>query len=172
MFNEINGIPAHPLLVHFAVVFVLLLVAGSVVYAVVPFLRRRIGWAVIALAIVAPACAWFAKEAGESLRAARFAQPGLPADIIADLDDHQRFGELTEYFTLGLGVATLLLVLVSVARGRVPVAEGGDGEPMPKRNTGALIATVGLSAVVLVLAGLTAYYIYETGDSGARMVWS
>ncbi|MBB5870472.1 putative membrane protein [Allocatelliglobosispora scoriae] len=172
MFNEINGIPAHPLLVHFAVVFVLLLVVGSVVYALVPFLRKRIGWAVVALAIVAPVCAWFAKEAGESLRAARFAVPGLPANIVAGLDDHQRFGELTEYFSLGLGVATLLLVLVSTARGRATVAEGGDGEPMPKRSTGALIATVGLSIVVVVLAGFTAYYIYKTGDSGAKLVWS
>jgi len=51
-------------------------------------------------------------------------------------------------------VAVLLFVLVAVARGRAPKAEGGDGAPMPKRSKGALVATVGLGAVVLALAAL------------------
>lgn len=171
MFRDFNGIPAHPLVVHFAIVFVLLLVAGSVIYAVVPPLRRRIGWAVVLLAVVAPVCAFVAREAGESLKSILVDQ-GAPPELIARIDNHQHLGNLTLYYSLGLGVAALLLVLVSVARGRATVAEGGDGTPMPKRDTGALVTTIGLSVVVLVLAVLTAYYVYKAGDSGAKMVWA
>lgn len=171
MFKEINGIPAHPLLVHFAIVFVLLLVAGALVYALVPPLRKKIGWAVVLLAIAAPLAAWVAKLAGDQLRALRISQ-GNPAEIIAKIDQHRNFGQLTVYYSLGLGVAVLLLVLVSTARGRASKAEGGDDAPMPKRNTGAMIVTVGLSVVVVALALVTAYYVYKAGDSGAKMIWA
>jgi uncharacterized membrane protein len=166
LFNEINGIPAHPLLVHFAIVFVLLLVAGSAVYVLVPPVRRKISWAVVLLAVVGPLCAWFAKMAGDNLKAKLFA-----ANPTAAINAHQHNGELTEYFSLGLGVAVLLFVLVAVARGRAPKSEGGDGGPMPKRSKGAMIATVGLGAVVLALAVLTAIYVTLAGDTGAHLVW-
>ena len=54
MFNTIGGIPAHPLLIHAAVIFIPLLILGAVVYALWPRARVRIGWAVVALAPLAP----------------------------------------------------------------------------------------------------------------------
>ncbi len=55
MFDQINGLPVHALVVHAAVVFVPLLVLGAIAYAVVPRWRPRVGWAVVLLAIAAPA---------------------------------------------------------------------------------------------------------------------
>ncbi|HEX2356851.1 MAG TPA: hypothetical protein VHI50_10380, partial [Micromonosporaceae bacterium] len=67
MFEEILGVPAHPLLVHAAVVFVPLLIAAALAYALVPALRGRVGWAVALLAVAAPLAAWFATLSGNRL---------------------------------------------------------------------------------------------------------
>ena len=53
MFDRISGLPAHPLIVHAAVVLVPLLALGAIVYAVVPPLRKHFRWAVGLLAIAA-----------------------------------------------------------------------------------------------------------------------
>ena len=45
MFDQINGLPVHVLVLHAAVVFVPLLALGAVVYALVPRWRPRMGWA-------------------------------------------------------------------------------------------------------------------------------
>ena len=52
MFDEISGLPAHPLLVHAAVIFIPLQVLAGIAYAVVPFTRKYAWWTVLALAVV------------------------------------------------------------------------------------------------------------------------
>jgi hypothetical protein len=163
VFQYILGVPAHPLLVHFAVVFVVLLVAGSAAYALVPPLRRRIGWAVGLLAVAGPVAAWFATESGEQLQKLVVAQ-GYPQEFLTQIDEHVRFGNLTEYFSLGLAAAVLLLILVSTAVGNRPAVEG-------ESRRGSLLATVGLAIAVVVLAGFTGYYVFKTGDTGAHLRW-
>ncbi|NUR70309.1 MAG: hypothetical protein HOU81_05785 [Hamadaea sp.] len=163
MFQYILGIPAHPLIVHFAIVFVVLLVAGSAVYALVPPLRRRTGWAVGLLAVVGPIAAWVATESGEQLQKMVVAQ-GYPQEFLTKINQHVTYGDRTWYFSAGLGVATLLLVFVSTAIGKRPAAEG-------ETRRGSLLATIGLGVIVLVLAGFTGYYLFKTGDTGAHLRW-
>jgi uncharacterized membrane protein len=163
VFEYILGIPAHPLFVHFAIVFLVLLVAGAAVYALVPPLRSRIWWAVAGLAVAGPLGAWFAKLSGEKLFNLLVAQ-NYPKEIMAQVNVHLSYGKTTLYYSLGLGAATLALVLVNTAIGNRPAPEG-------QTRRGSLFATIGLSLVVLVLAGFTGYYVFKTGDSGARVVW-
>jgi uncharacterized membrane protein len=163
LFQYILGIPAHPLVVHFAIVLVVLLVAGSVVYALVPPLRRRIGWVVGLLAVAGPLAAWVAKQSGQELDKLVRAQ-GYPAEFMAQVSRHSSFGTRTLYYSLGLAAAVLLLILVSTAVGNRPAVEG-------ETRRGSLLATIGLALAVLVLAGFTGYYIFKTGDTGAHMRW-
>jgi uncharacterized membrane protein len=163
VFDYILGIPAHPLFVHFAIVFLVLLVVGAAVYALVPPLRRRIWWAVGALAVVGPLGAYIAKLSGEQLFNMLVAQ-NYPKEIMDQVNVHLGYGEKTVKYSLGLGAATLLLVIVSIAIGNRPAPEG-------ETRKGSMIATVGLSIVVLVLAGFTGYYVFKTGDAGAHAVW-
>ncbi|NUT33157.1 MAG: hypothetical protein HOV79_08795 [Hamadaea sp.] len=163
MFQYFQGIPLHPLVVHFAVVLVVLLVVGAAVYALVPPLRRRIGWAVALLAIAGPVAAWVGTESGEELQKLVQAQ-GYPQEFIDLIVEHSRYGDRTQWFAIGLSVASLLLIFVSTAVGNRPAAEG-------ETRKGSLAATVGLAIVVLVLAGFTGYYVYKTGDTGAHMRW-
>ena len=66
------------------------------------------------------------------------------------IDGHRHFGTLTLYVTTVLGLLVLAMVLV---RRRPP------------------ILNVLLIVAVIAASGVTAYYVYRTGDSAARIVW-
>jgi predicted membrane protein DUF2231 len=144
------GLPLHPLVLHAAVVFVPLLVVAGVAYAVVPALRSRITWAAVLLALVTPFVVLVTKLSGDAFRA-RLATKGIGDEILAKVDGHRHFGTLTLYATIALAVAVLALVVLR------------------NGNRGAQVV-VGL--VTVVLAGVAAYYVYRTGDSGARIAWN
>jgi hypothetical protein len=154
VFDQINGLPVHALVLHAAVIFVPLLALGAVVYALVGAWRPKIGWAVALLAIIAPASTFVAKASGEELYERLLAQ-GLQGTGKEILDDHMGYGGLTLWFALGLGVASLIMV----------------GLTLRKAGSAPKIAEWGLAAVMIVLAGLSGYYVFKTGDSGATAVW-
>ena len=153
MFDQINGLPVHVLVLHAAVVFVPLLALGAIVYALVGPWRPKIGWAVLLLGIVAPICTFVAKESGEKLYD-RLA-PNMSANGKVILDDHMHFGTNTFWFSLALGVVSIVMVLLT---------RSGSGSA-PK------IVQWVLSAAMVVLAALAGYFVYRTGDSGATAVW-
>ena len=157
MFEEFSGIPVHPLLVHAAVVFVPLLVLIAYIYALVPRLRERIGWAAALLAVVAPVTALFAKESGEAFREV-MVRKNYPSEILDRVTRHQEYGERAFWFSLGLGFVTLLLMFATNGHPRV------RGLPSWVRFV--------LTAAVVVLGALSAVFLYLTGDSGARAVWT
>ncbi|GIH09119.1 hypothetical protein Rhe02_71860 [Rhizocola hellebori] len=159
MIDELFGLPAHPLIVHAAVVFGPLLVASALAYAFVPMLRKYLGWVVVSLAFVAPIALWFARLSGEALRDRQIAN-GAQGQALKEIDVHQGFGELAAWWGTGLGLAALALVYYCTTAGRRPTV------PSSRAISYALIA------VTAVLAVLTGYYVFRTGDSGARMVWS
>ena len=130
MFDQINGLPVHALVIHAAVVFVPLLAVGAIVYALVPRWRPRLGWAVGLLAIISPLTTFVAQESGEKLYDRLIAQglKGRGAEILAD---HMEFGETTFWFSLALGVVSLVLVAVTLRRTDRPLPtlrlRSGDG---------------------------------------------
>jgi hypothetical protein len=153
VFDEINGLPAHPLVVHAAVVFVPLLCVAAVVYALVPRVRPVVGWAAAALAVVAPGAAWFATLSGENLRDSFY-----PDQVPAEITSHEGYGDLTFYWSLGLGLATLMLFALTATR-------WGRSRQLPSW------LPLALAGVVVVLAGVTGYFVFRAGDSGASSVW-
>lgn len=156
VFDEVLGLPAHPMIVHAAVVFVPLLVVAAVVYALVPSVRRWITWAVLGLAVVAPLAAWFATLSGNALRN-RYQRQGIAPEFMVKIDEHRDFGDKTLWASVGLAV----LVVILFAVGRAWTASG-----TPKKVVN-IVLTVG----VLGFAVVSAYYVFKTGDSGARVVW-
>jgi len=161
VFDEIMGLPMHPLVVHAAVVFMPLLALVAVVYTLVPRVRARIGWAAALLAIAGPVAAFVARQSGERLEE-RLVAANYGQEILDKVSDHQGYGNLTFWFSVGLGAGTLLLVLVT------------NGLTSGQGTTGGvpLWLTWVLGAAVIVLAGVTGVYVYLTGDSGADAVWS
>jgi hypothetical protein len=157
VFEEFLGLPAHPLVVHAAVVFVPLLVIAGLVHAFVPRVRGRVGWAALLLAVAAPLTAFVATQSGEALQKV-FVAKNYPPQILDQVAEHQRYGDLTFWFTLGLGLSTALLVAVT------------SGHPrLPRLPWWVSLASTG---GIVIFGILSAAYIYLTGESGAEAVWS
>ncbi|MEV5888767.1 DUF2231 domain-containing protein [Nonomuraea fuscirosea] len=159
MFDEILGLPAHPLIIHFAVVLTPLLVVIAAAYALVPRWRVPTAWAVVLLSLAAPAAVAAARQSGESLKAARFGS--AEGEMAARISTHQSFANPLLLSVLGLGVAALLLVYAT-RPARDSVGRDRFGRPV----------TLILSAVTVLLAGAAGYFVFQAGDSGARAVWS
>ena len=154
MFDQVNGLPVHALVLHAAVVFVPLLALGAIVYALVGRWRAKIGWAVLLLTVIAPISALVTVLSGHKLHE-RLLEQGLKGRGAEIINDHLSFGTRTFWFSLALGVVTLVLVLAT------------------QRRPGSLprVAGLGLAVVTVALAAVTGYYVYRTGDSGATAVW-
>jgi uncharacterized membrane protein len=151
------GIPIHPLLVHFVVVFVPLLVLAALAYALVPRLRARVGWLLVGLAVIAPLCALAAKISGDAFRARLAGRDHASAQLLSQVDGHRHLGTILVWVAAALGVVSLLLVLLPQ---RVPAVKQSRA-----LSLGLVVVTVGLSLV-------SAYYVFRTGDTGAHIVWS
>ncbi|MDT5033160.1 MAG: hypothetical protein QOC94_3331 [Actinoplanes sp.] len=149
MFDQISGLPVHVLVIHAAVVFVPLLALGAIVYAVLPRWRSQIGWAVISLAVIGPIVTFVSMESGKKLYNRQ------TPTFQKTLDAHLSYGTHTFWWVLGLGVGTLVMTIITL------------------RKPGALprVVEIGLAIIVIVLAVISGYYVYKTGDSGAHAVW-
>ena len=158
MIDEILGLPAHPLIVHAAVVFGPLLAGAVIAYALVPMFRKYIAWAVLGLAVVGPAALWLARLSGAAFLDKQ-AKAGAGPEFMAQLSEHQSFGENASLAGTALGVLAILLVLVVTAAGRRP------------SSTGSQVLTYGIAALGIIAAGFTLYYVIRAGHTGATNVW-
>jgi cytochrome b involved in lipid metabolism/uncharacterized membrane protein len=148
-FDLVNGIPVHPLVVHAAVVFVPLTALGMIAMAIWPRLSARLGWLVVASAVLATVFSFAAKESGEVLEG-RVGEPGY---------DHAELGDVMPIFAGVLLIAVVALWLID----RSAPADG----PAPRRG---LRITVAILGVLIALGNLV--WVYRVGDSGAKSVWS
>jgi hypothetical protein len=155
VFDQIGGLPVHVLVLHAAVVFIPLLALGAVVYAVLPRWRPRIAWAVVLLAITAPVLSFVTRESGLKLYDRVLAR-GTSAPGREILENHMHFGTMTMWFTIALGVVTLVASVVTLRR---------FANPLPR------VVDLGLGLIMIVLAAISGYYVFRTGDTGAHAVW-
>jgi len=153
VFEQFRGIPLHPLVLHAAVVFIPLLAAGAVAYAVIPRLRARIGWEVALLALAGAGSAVVTKLAGDALRARYIRRHAITPDYLVMINQHRSFGNMTVWLTIALAVLALLMVIV-----------------LPRVGQRVLNVVIGVVAVGLSAACL--YYVFRTGDLGAHIVWN
>jgi hypothetical protein len=158
VFDRVLGLPAHPLFIHAAVVLVPLLAVVAVLYAVWPASRRHVRWPMVAFALAAPGAVYFAKESGESFRTNSSFQP---AEAQASITKHEDFANVLFWLVLGLALVTLVMAFM------IPSAAGGAAQIKAP-----VVAHWVVAALSVVLAATSLYYVYRTGDSGAKMVWS
>ncbi|MEU8383637.1 hypothetical protein [Streptosporangium sp. NPDC048865] len=151
MFDEILGLPLHPLIVHAAVVLTPLLAVLAAVYALAPRTRPVLTWAVVGLAPVVPVSVLAARQSGEALEEGRFAS--IEGKLGERIAEHASFGTpmLLVAFALGLVAAALVYVTRGGRFGRT--------------------AELAVSALTVVLAVVSLYYVVRTGHSGAVAVW-
>ena len=148
--STFNGLPIHPMLVHFIVVLAPLTALLAVLCAVFPAVRERLVWLVAALAVVTTGLAPLASESGEWLE-----HHIEKSELV---EKHAELGDTMLYFALALLVAAVLLLVAHLRARR--------GTPLSTALS-ALIAVF-----VVVAAGATTFQMFRIGHSGAESVWS
>ena len=151
MFDLINGIPLHPLVVHAVVVLLPLAVIGTIVIALRPRWRVTYGPLVVACAAIATALIPVATSSGEALEK-RVGDPGKHAEL----------GDQLIWFAIPLLVLSAAMVFLEWRRSRTQ----DTGQTESPRT---LVNVVVVLAVVAALA--SAVQVYRVGDSGARAAW-
>ncbi len=149
--SEINGLPAHVLLVHFVVVLVPLTAVLEIVCALWPAARRGgLLWLTLILAAMTMVLTPITINAGEWLYNLR----KNPSPI---LHEHADRGGTMLYFAIALLVVAALLTALRLAEQR-----------RPNPATFARV-TVAILAVIVGVALIV--QIYRVGDTGAHSVW-
>lgn len=147
MFDLINGLPVHPLVVHAVVVLLPLAALGTIALVLRPAWRQRFGLLVVAAAAVSTALLPVATSSGESLES-RVGDPGA----------HAGLGEALIWFAIPLLVLVTALVHLDRRRRRTD------------SDTGATALRV-VATLALVAALAATVQVYRVGDSGARAAW-
>jgi hypothetical protein len=141
---EINGLPAHPLLVHLVVVLLPLTAAGAVLVSLWPAAQRKLTFLIPLGAVVGAAAVPVTTRAGEDL-ADSFGNPPF-------IDQHVDYGDSVLPWAAALAVTTVLQWLY------LRTGKGG-------------VARAGLALAVIASAAGTATMVVLAGESGARAVW-
>ncbi len=152
MFDLINGIPLHPLVVHAIVVLLPLATLGTLAIALRPSWRVRYGPLVVGAALASTVLCPVATSSGEALQE-RVGNPG----------DHAELGETLVWFSAALLVLSAAMVWLQWRAER-------SAEAAPPVGQSRLLTAV---AVLSVVAGLAStVQVYRVGDTGARAAWS
>ncbi|MGC4935432.1 DUF2231 domain-containing protein [Gordonia sp. DT30] len=155
--DTINGLPAHPLFVHLAVVAIPLAALLALVAAVWPAARTRLSVLPLIVATVAMIITPLTTSAGESLRKHTESSPELTRH--ADLGG-QMIGWVATLFVL-----TVLLWALHQdwLLARLPA----------RPSAGATrIITIALAVATVVVAVGTVVMVILVGDAGARATWA
>ncbi len=154
----VDGLPLHPLVVHAVVVLLPLSAVGTVLIAVRPSWRRRLGAGVAALTVLAVATVPVAQQTGDQLR------DKLPPDNPL-IERHAELGETLLPYALVFGVLVLALVLTGwLTDRRARTAE------TPRRGLWHVLVAV-LAVLAVLSAAATTAQVVQIGHSGSTAVW-
>jgi uncharacterized membrane protein len=156
--DSLFGLPAHPLLVHIPVVLIPLGALGAVLM-LWPRLRHALGWWVCAIVVVAGIATQLAISSGQSLE-----EYVRESELVRE---HTRIGENIRPWLLLMFLALLGVMLIDQAIRR----RAASSEARPEGRDLLQIAGVVLSALSIVFAGVSVYWVYRIGHSGSKAVW-
>lgn len=154
--DEINGLPAHPLLVHATVVLLPLAALALVLHVSWPAARRRLGVVTPILALIGLILVPVTTSAGEALAA------GLgPVGESAPVRRHEELAEQVLPWAIVLAV----LALLAWAWWRFDLRERLVGASLRVPADWVLRVLAVAAAVVLTVV------LFRAGDAGARATW-
>lgn len=158
--STFNGMPIHPLLVHFVVALVPIAALILVLSLCWPAARRRIGIASPVVAFVTLVLVPLTTEAGEWL------EDRTPSDPLVEI--HAELGE--ELLVWSVGVFLVALAWWAIDQRRVQqwwAKRTGSAQAQAPR-----VLAIGLIVLGIALAVGSVVQVYRIGDSGAAAVWN
>lgn len=150
--TEVNGLPAHVLLVHVVVMLIPIAALLLVLSAVWPAARARIGVVLPLVALVALISVPLTTHAGEWLQE----QMGGGSPLVGR---HATLANQMLPWAVGL---FLVSAAVWAVHRFVPAARQGSSRTL---------LTVGLAVLAVVVAVGSVVTVYRVGDSGAKAAW-
>jgi predicted membrane protein DUF2231 len=167
-----DGLPAHPLFLHVPVILIPVAGLAALTLAARPRWFARHGVWVTAVAVVALGALNLTMGAGKALRAdlglpiAGFGGAGGPGALIAR---HEHAADLLRIVTILF--TAVLIVSLALFRSEASVTGIGfvDGLVVRLRSVPAMLALARVA--IAVLAVLCLYFVFHTGDLGAKAVW-
>lgn len=151
--DNLFGLPAHPIVIHAAVVLLPLAAIGTVLVAISAPLRRRFAVLVALCAVAAAVTVWMAQESGQGLE-----------DRVKETDlveEHTEEGETV--LPWALGVAAVAVIVVGYDRYRAK----RTAPDAPRTNA----VAIGLTVLAVVAGAGGTYAVIKVGHSGAKAVW-
>jgi hypothetical protein len=158
--NELFGLPAHPLVVHAAVVLVPLAAIGVLLIAFWPAARARLGVAVVVIAALGTLFAYLAVGSG-----------GYLEDQVTEteqVEEHAKLGDSGLASAVAVLLGAVAVTGFGVYEKRRSVPDVGDGT---RSNRMALSLRTGVGVVAVVLVSLGTLQIARIGHSGAKATW-
>jgi hypothetical protein len=149
--DTLFGLPAHPLVVHAAVVLLPIAAIGLIVVAAIPRSRKLYAPIVLGLALVATVAVGLAQQSGESLE-----NDVKETELV---EEHTEQGETVLPWAIAVTVMSALVAAEPYVRKRFD-------KPSPRVVTAVLVG-----ASLIVGIGAT-YTVIEVGHSGAKSVWN
>ena len=157
-----TNLPAHPLFVHVPVIFIPLSVLGALAVTARPQWFDRYGILLCLCSIIGMSSVFLAENAGGDLQR-DLHLTGAAAALI-----NQHAGAANTLAILFAGFT--LFMLFNFAAHRI-----GGGRPtglgFADAALGGAGARIALKVILVVLALVCAYYVYRTGDLGAKAAW-
>lgn len=169
MFDTLDGLPLHALVIHAAVVLIPLSGLLGVLYAL-PRTRAWARWPLAVVSVAALGSTFVATRSGEALeRVRQYDGANSEAPQAALIERHSELGTQLLYLMLAF---TVVAVAAAVLTGRThaPSAAESAGESAAA-SPGRQPVAIGLSVLLVVGAALVGTWTYRVGDLGARAVW-
>ncbi|MBI2684292.1 MAG: hypothetical protein HYX33_02695 [Actinobacteria bacterium] len=160
--DELFGLPAHPLLVHIAVVFIPLTLVLALVAQAWPVRRKALSLLVGGAAAIGLVGAQLAVMSGSGIQ--------RRVDSTPLLEQHADLGEATRTFAIVMFLAAVVFAVrehrARLGTGRVPRAKWLRS--LLDRRVAGIVASV----VLIASAALTTTWAIRTGHAGAKATWS
>jgi hypothetical protein len=166
VFDDVNGMPLHPLIIHVPVIGIPLAFLLTLLFAV-PRTRAWARWPLALAVLGSTAAVWAARASGEALRSSRNIVPGNPVGDL--IERHAQLAGQLFFIMLGFSVITLLAVFL-VGR-RQPKAAAGAGSTS---ESGGGRRPLNLVLLLLLVVAAAAAFVWtaRVGDIGSRAVWN
>ena len=148
--DELFGLPAHPLVVHAAVVLLPLAALTTIVCAAVPRARRVYAPVALGLALVATLAVGLAQGSGEALE-----EQVEETELV---EEHTEQGERVLPWAIAVAVSAAVVTSVPLLTRRRPTLSSRA-------------VTVAVVAVSLVAGVGATWTVVEVGHSGAKATW-
>lgn len=148
--NELFGLPAHPLVVHAAVILLPIAAIATILTAILPKARRSYALLTFVVALTATTAVGLAQQSGEALEER--------VDETELVEEHAESGETVLPWAIAVTVTAAAVTAAELLRRRFP------------QLTATRVTAVLIVAAVITGAGAT-WTVVDVGHSGAKATW-